>query len=249
MDLSVLKKLGLGDKEIKVYLALLEYGAISVRGLADITNLNRGTVYDLLKKLQEMGLVSYYHQATKQKFVAEEPEKLKELVQEKEKQLKKVKSKIYSLIPELKSRQDKGGSKPVIKLYEGRSGIKFILSDLLATMGQAEDKEYYVYSAAGVREDVYAAEPGFNRKRIKAGLKVKTISLAPGGGTYGLDARKWLKITSKQPPNATYMLIYAGKCALISRDNRNNPVGVIIENQMIYETQKTIFKQLWELLK
>ena len=36
--------IGSTDKEIKVYLGLLEYGAISVRGLAEVTSLNRGTV-------------------------------------------------------------------------------------------------------------------------------------------------------------------------------------------------------------
>jgi sugar-specific transcriptional regulator TrmB len=249
MDLTILKKLGLSDKEIKVYLVLLEYGAISVRGLADIARLNRGTVYDILKKLQEIGLVSYYHQETKQKFVAEGPEKLKELVREKENELKKTKKRILELIPELKSLQDSDGSKPVIKLYEDKNGIKFILTDILNTLSEHKVKEYYVYSAAGVREDVYAAEPNFNRKRIKVGIKVKTISLSPGGGIYGLDARKWIKTSRNQSLNATYMLIYAGKCALISRDSQDKPVGVIIENQMIYETQKIIFQQLWQLLK
>ena len=76
MEVIILKKLGLSDKEIKIYLKLLECGATSVRGLAELCGLNRGTVYDTLKRLQNAGLVSYYHQETKQRFVAEEPEKL-----------------------------------------------------------------------------------------------------------------------------------------------------------------------------
>ncbi|MCX6744342.1 MAG: hypothetical protein NTX82_02350 [Candidatus Parcubacteria bacterium] len=41
MDLSLFKKLGLSDKEIKVYLTLLEYGAISVRSLAELADFRR----------------------------------------------------------------------------------------------------------------------------------------------------------------------------------------------------------------
>ena len=142
MDLTLLKKLGLSDKEIKVYLKLLEYGAISVRGLAEITGLNRGTTYDILKKLQEVGLVSYYHQETRQQFIAEEPDKLLKLVEERESEIKQTKKGLYEMIPELRSLQDKGGNKPVIKFYENKAGIKLILEDVLETVEVTKEKEY-----------------------------------------------------------------------------------------------------------
>ncbi|MCX6796561.1 MAG: hypothetical protein NTW06_03625, partial [Candidatus Falkowbacteria bacterium] len=110
------------------------------------------------------------------------------------------------------------------------------------------NKEYYVYSTVGVREEVYSAYPDFNRKRIKNKIKAKTISLSPGGSTYGLDERKWLAAKSTDE-NMTYIIIYNGHCAFIARDLSSNLVGVIIENKMIYETQKIIFLRLWQLIK
>ncbi len=115
-------------------------------------------------------------------------------------------------------------------------------------MKKEKEKEYYVYSAANVREDVYSAYPDFNKKRIKNKIKAITISLSPGGSTYGLDERRWLRTENDTDVVMTYILIYASKCAFISRDNHNNPVGVIIENKMIFETQKAIFLQLWKLI-
>lgn len=247
MDTTYLKKLGFNEKEILVYLKLLEHGSSSVRNLSELVRLNRGTTYDILKKLQQSSLVSFYHQDTKQKFVAEDPEKLLDLLVGKKAELNKAEEKLSELIPELKSLQNVGGNKPVTKFYEGRAGIKFILDDILNSMKSKNENEYYIYSAQGVREDVYAAYPDFNKKRIKNKIKVKTISLSSGGGTYGLDERKWLN-SGEERDSMTYILIYAGKCAFISRDSVNNPVGVIIENQMIYESQKIIFKKLWELI-
>ncbi|MDP2709439.1 MAG: helix-turn-helix domain-containing protein [bacterium] len=249
MDISIFKKLGLSDKDTSVYLALLEHGASSVRDLAAAANLNRGTAYDILKKLQDLGLVSFFHQDTKQQFVAEDPDKILKLLVMREDELKKAEEKIKALIPELKSLQEKGGGKPVTKFYEGKPGIKFILDDILSSIKEVVIREYYVYSAAGVREDVYGAYPDFNKKRIKNNIKAKTISLSEGGSTYGLDERKWLPSTSSgQVDMMTYILIYADKCVFISRDSRDNPVGVIIENKMIYETQKTLFLQMWKLI-
>lgn len=245
MDETILKKLGVSDKEIKVYLGLIEYGAISVRGLADVVNLNRGTVYDILKKLQELGLVSYYHHATKQKFVAEEPDQLIKLVDNEEAKIKRTKTAILEIIPELKSLQDKGGNKPTSKFYEGKSGIRYILEDVLCSVREHEENEYYIYSATKASDDIYDSYPNFTKDRIKKKIYVKAISLAEGGATSGLDKRRWLGTNND---SATFCLIYANKVAYISRDKRGEPVGVIIENNLIYETQKLIFLELWQHL-
>jgi len=246
MDKSILKKIGLNDKEIKVYLTLLEYGAISVRGLADLSKINRGTVYDVLKKLQDQGLVSFYHEDTKQKFVAEEPAKLLDFLNQKEIELKHNKASVKELIPELNLLQDRGDKRPSSKLYEGYRGLKFILNDVLFAMENEKKKEYYIYSATELSEDIKKSYPNFTKARIKKGIVVKAISLAKGGKTHGLDERRWLGTHDK---SATFIVIYKNKCAYISRDAKNMPIGVIIENQMIHETQKTIFLRLWKLLK
>jgi len=245
MDITTLKKLDLSDKDIKIYLKLLEYGAASVRILAEAADLNRGTTYDILKKLQVLGLVSFYHQDTKQKFVAEDPEKLLKIIKNKKEELNDTKERIEEILPELRSLKEKDGDRPITKLYEGREGIKFILEDILSSMDGEAVKEYYIYSATNVSDDVNNAFPNFTKERIKRGISVKAISLANGGGTYGQDERRWLGTNEE---SATFILIYAGKCAFISRDASGNPVGVIIENQRIYETQKVIFMNLWSKL-
>lgn len=247
MDKTIFKKLGLNDREILVYLTLLEYGAISVRGLADITGINRGSVYDILKRLQELQLASYYHSSTKQKFVAEDPEKVLSLLKSQEEELAKTKESFRMILPELRAIQGKEGAKPTTKFYEGKNGIRVILQDLLEAMSQAgPDKEYYVYSATKASDDINAAFPGFTKERIRSGIKVKAISMAPGGKVSGLDERKWL---GTKHDSATFVLIYRGKVAYISRDSLENPLGVMIENRNIYETQKNIFLSLWQYLK
>lgn len=247
MEITFFKKIGLSDKDAKVYLKLIEHGPISVRVLAQLSGLNRGTTYDILKNLQKKGLVSYFHHDTKQNFVAEDPVRFNKLIKDREEELDEVKKRIDDIIPELKSLQAKG-DKPVTKYYEGKEGIRFILDDILSTMKDSKDKVYYIYSAPGVREDIYAAYPDFIKKRIKYKLNVKTISLSEGGDTYGLDERKWLEKEGHDDINMTYILIYHNKCAFISRNPSHKPVGVIIENKMIYETQKIIFDQLWKFL-
>lgn len=244
MDLSILKKLNLSDKEIKVYLALLESGSSSVRVLAEAAGINRGTTYDILKKLQQDGLVTYFHQDTKQRFVAEDPNKLLRFVKNQEKALQETRRQVEDIIPELKSLQGAKDDKPSSKFYEGKTGVRLILDDIL----QMQGGEYYAYSAPGVRDDLYEAYPDFTKKRIKNKIEVRTISLSSGGATYGLDERKWLGIDKKSSENNTFVLIYDNKCAFIARDSNGKLIGVLIENEMIYITQKNIFLRLWDCL-
>ena len=130
MDISIFKKLGFSDRESRIYLALLVLGPSSVRQLAKKTELNRGGIYEALKWLREMELVSFYEKDTKQYFVAEEPNKLHEMVKRQTQALTEVDKKLKEVVSELKSVYDRGGERPVARYYE-KGEIRQILEDVL----------------------------------------------------------------------------------------------------------------------
>jgi len=245
----VLKNFGLSEKEIAVYLALIELGSSSVRTISEKAKVNRGTTYDILKSLINMGIVSYYNRESKQYFIAERPETLLAAIDKKQEDLGKVKADIEESIPLFKTLFEKHGGKPSVKLYEGLIGIRNILEDVLKSMDNEKEKTYYVYSSATVRKNVYMAMKDFSKKRIRRKIKVKTIALGEGGGLLGFDERKWMSLPNVKGVEAlrpTYEIIYKGKVAHISLDNAENPVGIVIENEEIYNTQKLIFEYNWK---
>jgi HTH-type transcriptional regulator, sugar sensing transcriptional regulator len=244
---TILQNYGLSEKEVAVYTALIELGPSPVRLIAQKSKVNRGTTYDILRSLMEDGLVVYYHKETKQYFVAEPPDKLLAALESKQARLHELKEKVKLELPELRSLYERKGGKPQVRMYEGLSGIRQILEDVLKTVGVSKDKMYYVYSASTVRKNVYMAMPDHGVKRVKQKIRVRTISLGSGGQLIGLDERKWLESPAKNQ-QATYEIIYKGKVAHISLDDTENPTGVVIENSAIYETQKIIFQTLWQTL-
>jgi len=239
---QLLEQFGLSDKEIKVYLVLLELGSASVRKLADKSNINRGTVYDVLKDLKELGLVAYYHKSTKQFFTAEDPARLVDVLENRVQNLEKTKTEISAIIPELKSLQAKAGNRPVVKYYEDYSGLKTILNDVLAGAG----KSYRVFSSSTIKPFIYKAFPGFTKRRIKNRIAVLSIAIGHGGTKAELAETKCLTVKEGSP---TYTLIYAGKVAMISVNSQNQPLGLIIEDAAIYQTQKQLFDFIWQSLK
>lgn len=248
MDLNkYLTKLDFSEKETAVYLALLRRGSQPVREIAREAKVNRGTAYDVLKELIKKGLVSHYTTRSHQHFSAEPLEKLLGILEEKEQSIREMQKNIRISLPELKSIYVQKGGRPSVKLYEGRRGIRTILEDVLASVAVSKEKKYFVYSSANLRKDVYEAMPEFTRKRIKHKVKVKTIALGRGGELHGLDERKWMHI-EEENLKPVYEIIYAGKVAHISLNNTSDPVGVVIENEEIFFTQKMIFEFNWQKL-
>lgn len=240
-----LRKLGFSEKEVKVYLTLLQSGPLPVRALAVQAEVNRGTTYDILKSLRDQGLVSYYHQATRQYFVAENPERLTQLLEEKQVVLASAKSELAALIPELRSMHTDGGDKPVVKYYEGPLGIKAILQDVLDTMSAASTREYLVYSSSDIRGHLYQKFPNFSDERIKRKISVRIIALGEGGQELGLDERRWL---TRQGGAPTYSIIYHDKTAFISVSATGNPLGIIIQDAGLAQTQTVMFEHIWQTL-
>ncbi len=243
---SILMELGLGQKEARVYIALLKEGPSSVRQMAAATGLNRGTVFDLLKALQTSGLARYYNEKTRQYFVAASPVKLKELAEERARDVAKASAALNDLVPELESLYDSGDKHPAARMYEGLEGVRTILEDTLETMSAEKEKEYYVYSSSAVRDaGLYASFPDYTAERIAAGVNVKTISLGRHGSTSGLDERKWIEAIEGTP---TYILIYGGKVAYIFLSKTGELMGLIMENRGLFTTQKLLFMELWQRL-
>jgi HTH-type transcriptional regulator, sugar sensing transcriptional regulator len=253
----ILKNFGLSEKEIAVYLALIELGPSSVREISAKSKVNRGTSYDILKALIETGIVSYYNKESKQYFMAEPPEKLLSAIDQKKEDLDEVRANISQSLPLIKTLFEKQGGKPVVKFYEGGKGVRQIFEDVLDEVSASTEKTYYLYSSATAehRKNVYGSMPDFSERRIKKGIKVKIISLGEGGKLAGLDERKQMSTLSFNPSpsgggqgGGTHEIIYAGKVAHISIDSNGEPVGVVIQNEEIYNMQKMIFEFNWSKL-
>jgi len=71
-----LRKLGITEKEAKIYLAGLELGPSSVQKIAQLTKITRPTTYETIRKLEQKGLFSEAKQKTKRYFTAQSPERI-----------------------------------------------------------------------------------------------------------------------------------------------------------------------------
>src|SRR3989344_3220686 len=94
MITEYLQKLGLSDKEIALYLAILQRGKVDIPEVAKITGINRTTVYSVASELVSKGLISQDLGSRPNMLIAQDPEQLKTYVN-------RQRNIVDSLIPEL----------------------------------------------------------------------------------------------------------------------------------------------------
>lgn len=245
MDLQTLELLGLKEKDVAVYTTVLQLGSAPLRRIAEEAKLNRGTTYDALNHLREVGLVSYVDAKRHRYFTAEDPQKLRGLATRREVALAEARQNIEAVVPQLRALAHESSHHPAVRYYEGVGGMRDILEDVLYTSERLEEKLYRAYSSSSIRDLIAAAWPRYNTTRKNRSVHVRAISMGPGGTTHGMDERRWLNKTASAP---TYIFIYGKKTAYVATDEQQHLFGVIIDDASIATTQQMIFDTLWENL-
>ena len=129
MVFGVLKELGLNESEIKIYTNLLKEGSSLASSVAEDTDLNRSLTYQILDKLISKGYVTYVIKNNIRYYNPLSPERLLDLLKERERKLKEI-------LPELSNLYRPSKENPVVEILDGVEGIKTILNDILKEGGR-----------------------------------------------------------------------------------------------------------------
>lgn len=132
-----LQSLGLAQNEARIYEALLREGESSVGQIASSAKVNRRNVYDSLARLVEKGLVFEIIQHKENRYQAVEPNKLSEVLQEKQKTLN-------SILPFLEEIYHGTPHEDEVYIYKGMEGWRNYMRDIIRV-----GKDCYALGAKG----------------------------------------------------------------------------------------------------
>jgi sugar-specific transcriptional regulator TrmB len=246
--LDLLTDLQLNRNEALTYEALLQIDSVSIRKVAALTGINRGTTYEALKHLVTLGLASVKNRGEREYYTAESPEKIHDLIRDKRRDLLDASAAAKTIVPRLLARQALPEGRPVVRYYEGDDGVVTILKDVLQTCRNLDDPFYYAYSTSSIRKYMYRKFPQFTDRRIAEGIKVKVIAVGEGGEMAAGAERKWLMPQDPRVRATSYTIIYGSKVAIISTSADLTPYGVVIKDSGAVSMQRLLFEQLWHKL-
>ncbi len=239
---TALETIGLSNKEVRVYLALLELGQATAAQVARPAGINRTTAYDILGSLAGKKLVSALGKEPKQEYRAESPENLIKFQKERIKRDEGFLDVIEELVPELKS-MHAVADRPVVRFYEGQEGLKHVYEDTLTSSEP-------IRGVASV-ENMHAGLPGYfpqyYKRRTAAGVRVRAILPDSKEGRERKKLDKYEMRETALVPRDKYSFspeinVYDNKVMIASWKEK---LGIIIESKEIADAMKKIYELAW----
>ncbi len=127
-----LRKIGLNEKEARIYLVLLELGNIPIQEIAQKVNLSRPTVYRTLDNLQGKGLVTKEKKKKVRYVAANSPDELLGILRASKRKIEEQEREFLRIISMLQTKYYSGGENE-IRNYSGEEGKKLLLEDFSNT--------------------------------------------------------------------------------------------------------------------
>lgn len=247
MNPKTLEKFGVSPNEAKVYLSLLNLGCTLAGKISEKATIHRRAVYDALNRLIGKGLVSFVIKAGKKYYEATNPEKLLEILKEKEEDIKNKEKTIKKILPELISEYKQTKSKLEASIYRGKEGLKTIMELILK-----EKKDWLSMGSTGKGPEILPYFlPGWHKRRLKLKIKYRGLIVDTPDGRK--RAKEFLKIglaevkfLPKEIQNPQTIWIFGNKIAIILV-SIEQPIIFLIDNKDISNSFRDQFNWLWSL--
>lgn len=246
MVVELLSKLGLSQKEIEVYLALLEIGQTKTGPLVKKTRIPSSKIYHVLGTLIDKGLVGSLQHGGVKLFKANPPMVLRHLVERKENELKALNQKLEDALPSLE--QEFLMEKPDynVEILEGLRGIKSVYDLTLDLTGKGEEMCTIGYPLlASTLLNAYFKE--YHKKLAKK--RVHARILYDHDTWFGKKRAKRPHAKQKYLPKGihtpAFVHIFKGHIAIMVVTEKQK-LCILIKNKEVSESYQQYFDLLWK---
>lgn len=243
-EFDYLRQLGMTEGEIKVYEALFKIGKTTTGTIVKDAKVSSSKVYLILDKLIKKGLANYTIKNKTKYFEANDPIKIINLIEDKEKELEKQKGHIKNILPKLRAFLAKEEVKAPIVL-EGIEGLKYLLNQIYEDLDKGDE-----FLGMGITterpEPINRVFKHFNTEiRPKKGIKMRLI--------FSEKPREYFK---KYPlsqirilPGITPAAISIDKKRVVIYNSWEPLSMTVIYNPEVIKSFQTFFESLWKIAK
>ncbi|MDH4358376.1 MAG: hypothetical protein OEV37_00290 [Candidatus Berkelbacteria bacterium] len=236
----------LSEKEKKVLSGLYELSRATVWDLSKEVGINRTTLYPILEKLLERGLVS---KLSVEGHTVYEPILYKDFKRWISRERKKAKDAANDLLRWVDA-QEKNSAPALLsdfKYFEGHGGVEALYAD-----SWRENKGKIIYCITDYKAALTTMGDFFNNEyfpdRVSRGVCVKNLVPESALGRSELKRKKELlrevKFIDIFEDLGIEVNIYDDKISIVAYDKKL-PSGVLIKNAKIAEALRKIFEYLW----
>lgn len=250
MHEEILSNLNLSKEETEIYLCLLEKGKLNAQGISKNTSVKRTYVYKVCENLLKKGLLEIKKEGKSTVFSPKSPDNLLSLAHEMKDRAEQNEKALEGILNSLQQKYVSVEERPIVKTYEGYEGLKKIYHDTIA-----EGKTIYAFlQNTDINPDFRQwLRETYLKQRVENKIEAKVI-IASGEKSqmYLREDKERLResvvIPSKSFPFEVEVNIYGSKVSFMNYKNKENPLGLIIDNAPIANSLKAFFDLNWNAL-
>lgn len=255
MLVKTLQHFGLDEKETAAYLRLLKYGGTRASTLAYLLAQPRSSVQNILTRLEKQNLVVKTRDKNTYIYSPVHPEEFIEILEVKKRkknyEYQKLANELEKVMPQMLGMMQTDRHIPSVQFYRGRAGVHQVLFDTLNSRTNLKDFAN-IDSMFKYVKDINAE---YVKAREKTTLKKRSLLLDTPFARKVYESQKYSPkshagykwINSQRYPFTIETNIYDGKVSYLTYVE-NDLVGVIIENDYIYQMHNSMWDLIWDSL-
>ncbi len=242
---SALSAMGLVDKEIALYVLLLQTGTSPASSLSKRARLPRSTAQYICQQLARKGFASMTQKNNVYLFTAEPPEKILRLLEREHAQITQKEKQMQRVMGDLQQMMSGQAVLPKVQFYEGSDGMIELydkILDLHSPIDSFEDKG-----------EMVAFLPDYVKEHIarRVDRKIWNRVICPSNTTVNISTPKEHRETRTMTPED-----FPFTCDIkISKDlvsifsfQHSTAVGIAIRHPEIADNFRILFNSFWKML-
>jgi len=239
-EAKLLSNLGYNEREIAIYLTLLNSGSLLPQHLARKTGIKRTTLYEIFPVMIKEGLIYEVTQGKRRLLQAVAPSKIFDKYEENYKEIKKSMTEL-SMIYRMQ------GLKPKIDFYEGLEGLKIVYKDTLDIKG-----EILLFDQVSNYNPQFLdwVIKNYVPERVRRRITVRAIAPREKEskeylGEQRNELREVRYVSKEKFPFRIEGMIYGDKISFATIETGSPLVGIIIESKQIADTLRALYDLAW----
>lgn len=236
--IKIFEGLRLSRNESQIYLDLIKYKKSSILEISKRTKIHRSNIYDCVRKLMDIGLISEVIEEKRKLIKILDPERILDYLKQKELDVK-------SILPYLKEYifKTEMDLEDEVSVSKGSLSIKQEIMNLLEF-----NETIYVFSASEIFMNIFNSDffKGFNDERIEKKINIKyMLNEKNKENNKNLNKLKFLE--AKYLPKKYYSIVSICVCKeFLIFIIFSKPIHLIkIKNKYIAESYLKYFELLW----
>lgn len=242
-----LEEIDLNKSEIKVYISLLKLGASTTGPIINDSKTANSKVYEVLEKLIQKGLVSYFTKQGMKYYKAASPNMILQYLEEKKKSIEEQEKKVKDILPMLLHFEKEKEEQKEAVIFSGPRGIKTAFTNLVDELKKGD--EVHIMGVYEFGKEFLPLALHFQKIRSAKGIKAKFL-INNGAKKIAEDFKKYSPVEIKYMPEKIFtpaiFLIYSDKVVI---NLAKEMTFFVIKSKSANMAFEAYFQMMWKTTK